>query len=89
MPWNPIQLPAGTAAIVCTRGRNSKPCAYCGRPHTRLCDFFPLTGPKAGKTCDEPMCTSCATRPDATQDLDYCRAHARSLAARAGLGGQP
>jgi hypothetical protein len=70
-------------AIVCTRGRaRTKPCAYCGNPGTQLCDF-PLKGPKEGKTCDEPMCTRCATRPDATKDLDYCRAHARAIAAEA------
>ena len=83
MPCNPVNLPGDAYAIVCTRGgRRPKPCAYCGMPSSRLCDY-PLRGPKAGKTCDEPMCTRCATRPDPREDVDYCRAHAAAIATEA------
>jgi hypothetical protein len=74
MPCNMIDFGDGTTAIVCTRGRRQKPCRWCGRPHTKLCDF-PLSGAKAGKTCDAPMCDRCAT--SVGPNLDYCPPHTR------------
>jgi hypothetical protein len=78
MPCEHRDLGDGAFAIICTRGGRTNPCKYCGRPHTKLCDF-PLTGPKAGKTCDIPMCEKCATHFD--QDTDYCRAHTATMQA--------
>jgi hypothetical protein len=54
--------------FMCTRGR-SKPCATCGRPSTKLCDF-PLGN---GKTCDAAICDGCAT--GVGMGLDYCPKH--------------
>jgi len=62
--------------IICSRATFSKPCKYCGRPHEKLCDF-PLTGDKAGKTCDFPMCRRCAYHVN--PDSDYCRPHAEII----------
>jgi hypothetical protein len=59
--------------FICTPRERSKPCKYCGRPSSKLCDY-PLRGAKAGKTCDIPMCDRCATHID--PDSDYCKAHA-------------
>ena len=77
MTCREIRLPNGVTGIVCSRGR--KPlCAVCSkRPHTKLCDF-PLTGSKAGKTCDRKLCDSCAVgQGRANGDtVDYCPAHA-------------
>ena len=81
MPCRHIDLGNGSFAIVCSRGQNAKPCKYCGAPHTKLCDF-PLTGPKAGKTCDIPMCGKCATH--VSLDTDYCRPHAAIMAQKTG-----
>jgi len=66
-------------AVVCSRRSSRAPCRWCGRPHTKLCDF-PLSGAKAGRTCNTPMCDRCATpikRLFGGPDLDYCPPHAR------------
>lgn len=73
MPCNSFRIPGGGAAIVCSR---RKSCSVCGAPSDKLCDY-PLTGEKAGKTCDRPLCRRCtAHRPP---DVDYCPAHARMV----------
>lgn len=77
-------------AIVCGR---AKPCAYCERAHTRLCDFTLASG----KTCDTPMCSGHAWQPVWNKDeavkgileqgkslnevlsQDYCRVHRRKI----------
>lgn len=58
--------------FICGRGPRSKPCLYCGRPSSRLCDFA-LTGKWAGRTCDKAMCQGCTWSPE--PEKDYCRAH--------------
>jgi len=64
-------------AITCGRGqRKTAPCAFCGAPHTKLCDE-PLRGAKAGKTCDAKMCARCAT--PAGDNRDLCPPHARDV----------
>ena len=63
----------GGVAIVCSARERQKPCS-CGRRATALCDY-PLTGAKAGKTCDKPLCDSCRVRVGV--DEDRCPAHHR------------
>jgi hypothetical protein len=58
--------------VICSRG-SRKPCRYCGRASSKLCDHK-LTGAKAGQTCDIPMCATCATHVE--PDLDFCKPHA-------------
>ena len=65
----------GGVAIVCTRGDRAKRCAGCGRPATKACDWK-LHGPKTGKTCDAPVCDTCATHVG--PDKDLCPAHGRA-----------
>lgn len=72
MPCRVIPVPGGTA-IVCTRGRGKKRCAYCRREHTKFCDG---PGKEHGDTCDRSLCDEHAAHVDG-QDLDYCREHAR------------
>ena len=67
-----VPMPGGGYAIVCTRGRRPINCHYCGRPGGLLCDF-PLSGQKAGQTCDAPLCHRCTWSPSAGKD--YCRPH--------------
>jgi len=69
-----VDLPGGGYAIVCTRGRRPITCSVCGKRGDKLCDF-PLTGVKAGKTCDRGLCQKCAVHVE--PDIDYCPAHAR------------
>ena len=75
MPCKTIDLGNGDFAIVCSRGR--KPRALCGvckqREHTLLCDFE-LRGAKAGKTCSQKLCASCAVK---VGKLDLCPPHAK------------
>lgn len=78
MACGTVKLPGGAFAIVCGLPK-PKPCIYCGRPHTKLCDF-PLEAQKKGKTCDRPMCDRCTTHID--PDTDYCGPHARIMKAR-------
>jgi hypothetical protein len=78
MPCTPIKGD-GFTGIVCSSGsRRPKKCAYCGAPSNRLCDF-PLTGPKAGQTCDVPMCYRCTWSPRV--EKDYCRPHRATVGA--------
>ena len=82
-----IHMGDGITAIVCTRGQRRARCAVCKRAEaTKLCDF-PLSGRKAGKTCDRKLCDACAAvqpvavlpTPGSTVDdtIDYCPAHHR------------
>jgi hypothetical protein len=73
MPCDPVKLPDGGMALVCSRGRRSRPCRYCGRASSRLCDFPVLRGLHKG-TCDTPICERCTTR--IAGDGDLCRVHA-------------
>ena len=68
MPCLPMDMPGGSAAVLCTRTRRRR-CYDCGQlGATLLCD-----GPVAvGKTCDRPICGSCATTDGPGRD--YCRA---------------
>ena len=49
-------------------------CVVCGYKAEILCDAA-LSGPKAGKTCDKPLCKRCAVHVGIDKDL--CPAHAR------------
>lgn len=75
MPCRPIIDAAGhQIGWACSRDQRQPRCAVCGAPSTKLCDQ-PLTGPKAGKTCDRPLCARCAVHVG--PDRDLCPAHAR------------
>jgi len=78
MPCKPFDLGNGVTGVVCSRGQRAKRCAIegCGKPAPYLCDF-PLTGAKAGKTCDRPMCESHRrTQGRKGKDtVDYCPSH--------------
>jgi hypothetical protein len=67
----PIVIDGQVVGIACSRGPDRR--CKCGRRMTRLCDFA-LSGKKAGKTCDAPLCDSCAVRVG--PDRDLCGAHA-------------
>jgi hypothetical protein len=70
-----LTLGNGVTGFVCTSGR-TRGCDSCGRAEAVvLCDF-PLTGAKAGKTCDRAMCRACAVSDGPGKDL--CPMHARS-----------
>lgn len=82
MPCSVIRLPGGGTAIIKHSKRPTKPCAVCARGRgEKLCDF-PLTGGKAGKTCNRPLCDRCATHVE--PDTDYCPTHARMVGAEGG-----
>ena len=77
MPCTTIPTDQGYT-IICRRSTPSPRCVVCGTwRQITLCDF-PLTGPKAGQTCDRPVCATHATH--AEPDTDYCPSHARVLA---------
>ena len=80
----PDQQELPITVIVCRRGqRRAAPCSQCSTPHTKLCDF-PLTGPKAGKTCDAKLCDAHAVATG--NGLDHCPPHARYVARLAESG---
>lgn len=64
------RLPGG--GFVCRSGRRPS-CSGCGKPGATLQCDYPLTGPKAGKTCDRWLCDKCATHVG--PDRDYCPPH--------------
>lgn len=51
-----------TMGFICTRIPRP-PCELCGSPATILCDY-PLSGSKAGQTCNKAMCRKCAVQVD-------------------------
>lgn len=57
-------------------GRPSpKKCSVCGKPGAnKLCDF--ILKPE-NKTCDQPLCSSCAVR--VAPNTDYCPHHRKGL----------
>lgn len=59
------QVAGGILCVVCQTTRD-----------ITLCDF-PLTGRKAGQTCDRPVCRHHAMHED--PDTDYCPAPARLI----------
>jgi hypothetical protein len=72
MPCSVVKV-GDSYAIVTHARQPRRRCRFCAHGLVeRLCDF-PL-GP--GKTCDEGMCSQCATRMGA--DLDYCPRHKHS-----------
>lgn len=64
----------GGGFICGPRGRKTrcKGSPSCARLSSLLCDF-PLDGKKKGKTCDIPLCATCARTMAA--DLHYCPVH--------------
>lgn len=65
-----MKLPGGGYAFVRLGRHRHRACAYCTKPHTKLCDA------KTGKgTCDIPMCDEHTTK-GAFVNTDYCRDHA-------------
>lgn len=80
MAGKTVNIPGIGHAIVCSRIVPAKRCVVC---HTqfniKLCDFA-LSGPKAGQTCDRPVCATHAHHID--PDVDFCPSHARVLEAQ-------
>lgn len=68
---------------VCSRGTSrssAKPCVYCGRASSKLCDF-PVIRKGKKTTCDAALCDKCALQ-GVSADVDFCRPH-HKLAAEA------
>ena len=65
--------------IVCSRKREIRKCAFCGRPADYLCDY-PVS---EGKTCDKPICKKCKTIVGI--DFDYCPTHAKEYGLLGGV----
>lgn len=74
--------------VICYGRQRRRRCRLCGEGWVALeCDF--VVG--EGKTCDEKMCTRCATRIRGKGvSLDYCPKHKEPALARlrAGAGAQ-
>lgn len=68
MPCRVIKHYPGVVGLACGPGAKPKPCAFCPRTSSLLCDG-PTPG---GKTCDKPICDRCAWRPE--RDVDFCPA---------------
>lgn len=68
-----VKLPDGAEALVCSRGRRRKaprPCSYCERPSTRLCDY-PMS---RTRTCDRALCD--LHTAEVAKGTDMCAFHA-------------
>lgn len=72
MTCESIQLPDGTIAIVCSRGKRGPkaPCGWCTATHERLCDAPVGT---RGRTCSKRLC---ATHANQDGERDLCPEHA-------------
>lgn len=58
-----IKLGDGTSVVLCGRGQRGKKCKVtgCTARATHQCDF-PLSGEKAGQTCDKDLCRAHAIK---------------------------
>ncbi len=74
MTCRKVDLGNGAWIISCTRGEQRARCKVCRGSAGLLCDWK-LKGPKAGKTCDAPLCERCAQSP--APDKHLCPAHWR------------
>ena len=64
-----IQLPGGGGTmIVCSRGRRARPCAFCGKASSKLCDG-PSPAKSRKKSCDKPLCATHAKGDGPDRDL--------------------
>lgn len=75
MTCDPVRLPGGGTAIVCSSRRRQR--CKCGKPANLLCDWK-VPAKKSG-TCDVPLCSGCSTKP--APDKDLCPDHAEAFAA--------
>jgi hypothetical protein len=71
-----VPVPGGGTAIVRMSGKPPAPCAFCNRPHTKLCDAAVtreslLKGHEHG-TCDARLCDKCAI---SSGNYDFCPIH--------------
>jgi hypothetical protein len=73
MKCRAMKLPGGGTAIVCGPRVKSRPCHFCKRPSTKLCDA-PDPFRESG-TCDAPLCDACAVKVGPNRD--YCPNHPR------------
>ena len=75
MACDKVEIDGLGVVILCNRGRRGKRCQQpnCRNDATLQCDY-PLSGAKAGKTCDRYVCRSHA-KP-ISKGVDYCVPHA-------------
>lgn len=78
MQCRKVAFPGGGTAFICGPKPRRRNCKFCSRYADLECDF-PLTGKKAGQTCEAPMCVRCSTtvRGPKGEQLDYCPPHER------------
>jgi len=73
MPCIPFKTADGTGGFMCGRREPSRCIQKCGRVATLLCDYPITNEPGVYKTCDRPLCASCAH--EVGTDRHYCRVH--------------
>jgi hypothetical protein len=75
-----VGMPGNAHAIFCMDRPRARTCSVCGvkARHYKLCDY-PIAN-RARKTCDAPLCTSCAVHHE--PDTDYCPVHAAASEGR-------
>lgn len=77
MPCEAVEFEDGRRAILCSRSRRGRrKCHCCGAPATKECDFARAA---RAKTCDKPLCESCAV--PVGENRDYCPEHPRLVSA--------
>jgi hypothetical protein len=87
MPYDVrIRMPDGNVAWLRMAGKRPAPCAQCGAPSAKLCDWIlkssdtqppPIVGrakSRRVRTCSTPICDACTSSPAPGKDL--CPTHA-------------
>jgi hypothetical protein len=80
-----LKLPNGVSAIVCSRRRPAKRCAFCTAKATKLCDFEKERNWRGVNTCDKPLCDRHAI--NVGRNRDHCHDHPRAAGAQLPLEG--
>jgi hypothetical protein len=78
MPCERVPFAPGITAVVCRRGGRARPCAACGKPSERLCDYPDRRKP--ARSCSLPLCKGCTTTM--AGGADFCPEHAAEWNAR-------
>lgn len=73
--WGPGNTPIGHVRIHGRGTKSTGPCSKCGEPGDLLCDGPHPSGMRSGgKTCDKPLCRSCAVSIRYV-NVDFCPEH--------------
>lgn len=78
-----IKIPDGHA-FICSRGKRTPKCFYCGNPAGLECDYPVDKSVKKSGICDKKICSNCSI--NVGDNLDHCKAHSQKIVGTITIG---